>query len=111
MGKALQIRVSAVTWDQGLPEKLWPRITELAATVPSSEKKLGVVEIVYRLYDGLQFMKWPQERQNTLGDGIKKAHTAVKDLEKALADWDARKANTLSDTIEDILESLERNYC
>ncbi len=111
MGKALQIRVSAVTWDQGLPEKLWPRLTELAASVPSSEKKLGVVEIVYRLHDGLQFMKWPQERHEALGENIKKAHATVKDLEKALADWDARKANTLSDELEDILEALERNYC
>ncbi len=111
MGKALQIRVSAVTWDAGLPEKLWPRLTELAATIPSQEKKLGVMEIATRLYDGLQFMSWSEQRQKALGPDIKQAMSTVKELEKALGDWDARKANALSDTLEDILTQLEQNYC
>ncbi len=111
MGKALQIRVSAVTWDVALPEKLWPRLFELASTVPSSESKLGVVEMVYRLYDGLKFLQWPKERHAALGEDIQKAMEKVKELESALADWDARKANALSDALEDILDTLERHYC
>ncbi len=111
MGKALQIRVSAVTWDEGLPEKLWPQITELAATVPSPENKLGVMEIVTRLHDGLQFMPWPQARKDALGQDIKHAMSTAKEIEKALSDWEPRKANTLSDSLEDTLNLLERNYC
>ncbi len=111
MGKALQIRVSAVTWDEGLPEKLWPQLTELAATVPSPENKLGVVEIVVRLHDGLQFMSWSEARIKALGNDIREAMSTVKELEKALGNWDAKKANTLSDALEDILARLEKNYC
>ncbi len=110
MGKALQIRVSAVTWDEFLPAKLWPQLMELAETIPSSEKKLGVVELVHRLGDGLQFMKWSQERVDALQDNVLLAVKTVKELESALADWDPRKANTLSDSLEDILDTLEANF-
>ena len=114
MGKALQIRVSAVTWDLGLVEKLWPNLFELACTVPSSlctNNKMGVIEMVYRLNDGLQFMKWAKEKQEILGKDIKEATKKVKLIEDALADWNASKANTLSDELEDILNNLEHNYC
>ncbi len=110
MGKALQIRVSAVTWNESLPEELWPQLFELAKAVPSSEKKLGVIEMVTRLGDGLQFMDWSKERKNLLNHGIKQAVSTVKALEKALADWDPRTANGLSDTLEDILDTLEQNF-
>ncbi len=110
MGKALQIRVSAVTWDDTLPTKLWPELMDLAETIPSSEAKLGVVELVYRLYDGLQFMKWSEKRVQTLGDNIQLAMKTTKELEAALADWDPRKANTLSDALEDVLHTLEKDF-
>ncbi len=111
MGKALQIRVSAVTWDENLPKKLWPQLMELAESIPSSEPRLGVVELVYRLYDGLQFMKWDEKRVTALGDEIHSAMKTAKELEAALADWDPRKANVLSDALEDILKNLEYKFC
>ncbi len=111
MGKALQIRVSAVTWAPDLMEKLWPQLTALALTVPSGESKLGVMEMVYRLGDGLKFMDWSAERRAALGEGITQAVKQAKELEAALGDWDPRKANTLSDSIEDILDGLEKKYC
>ncbi len=111
MGKALQIRVSAVTWDENLPTKLWPQLMELAESIPSSESRLGVVELVYRLHDGLQFMKWSEKRVAALGENIQNAMKVVKDLESALADWDPRKANSLSDALEDILHTLEDRFC
>ncbi len=111
MGKALQIRVSAVTWDEGLPEKLWPQLFDLAKSVPSTENKLGVLEMAFRLGDGLQFMDWSQERRQALGNDIEQAVTTAKELERALADWDPRKANSLSDTLEDILDKLEQHFC
>ncbi len=111
MGKALQIRVSAVTWAPDLLEKLWPQLTTLASSVPNSESKMGVLEMVYRLGDGLKFMDWSEERRTALGEDIKKAVATAQQLEGALADWDPRKANTLSDTLEDILDALEKRYC
>ncbi len=111
MGKALQIRVSAVTWDENLPAKLWPELMELAESIPSSEKRLGVIELVHRLGDGLQFMNWSEKRVAAMGEDILLAVKTVKELESALADWDPRKANVLSDALEDILYKLEDNFC
>ena len=34
MGKVLQIRVSAVTWDEDLLEEYWPKLAKLAFGVP-----------------------------------------------------------------------------
>ena len=56
MGKALQIRVSAVTWNEDLLEKLWPKLTELAFSVPIKHEKHGVFDMVRALDDGLQFL-------------------------------------------------------
>ncbi len=110
MGKALQIRVSAVTWNEDLLEKLWPQLSELAFTVPNSHTKRGVIEMVQCLSDGLHYTKWPDERKDKLGPNISKAIDIVNKLESALADWDPREANRLSDQLEDVLNDLERFY-
>ncbi len=108
MGKALQIRVSAVTWNEDLLEKLWPQLSELAFALPHDKR--GVVEMVQCLSDGLDFTKWPTERKEKLGPNIKQAVQIVRKLESALADWDPREANKLSDQLEDVLNDLEKNY-
>ena len=110
MGKALQIRVSAVTWDEDLVEKLWPRVSELAFSVPLKHEKRGVLEMVRALDDGLKFMDWSQERRAALAPGITEAAAIKAHLEAALADWDPRTANTLSDTLEDTLDALEAAF-
>ncbi len=107
MGKALQIRVSALTWNEDLPEKLWPRLTELAFSIPKKNVKRGVLEMTYALGDGLEFLPWTEERRTAMGEGIVKAVETARLLESALAAWDPRKANALSDDLEDILDSLE----
>lgn len=111
MGKALQIRVSAVTWDEELPEKLWPRLTELAFSVPLKHEKRGVLEIVRALDDGLKFMDWSHQRRTALGPGIKEAADKKTRLEAALADWDPRTANRISDELEAVLDRLEGVFC
>lgn len=110
MGKALQIRVIAVTWDDDLLEKYWPRLSDLAFSVPVKHGKRGVLEMVRALADGLKFMKWPEARIQALGPGIEKAEKIREELEKALADWDPRRANALSDELEDELDRLESAY-
>ncbi len=107
MGKALQIRVSAVTWDEALLEKLWPRLSELAFSIPQRPVKKGVLEMTYALGDGLEFLSWSKERREILGEGIIKAVETARLLEDSIAAWDPRKANTLSDALEDILSTLE----
>ncbi len=108
MGKALQIRLSAVTWNEDLLEKLWPQLSELAFTLPHSKR--GVLEMVQCLSDGLDFTKWSDERKEKLGPNIKKAASIMHKIENALADWDPREANKLSDELEDVLNILEKDY-
>lgn len=110
MGKVLQIRVMAVTWDEDKLEEYWPRVTALAWSVPIKVENHGLLEMVRALAEGLQFMKWPKQRQEAMGPGIKEAASLRNDLEKALADWEPRKANELSDRLEDSLDALERAF-
>ncbi|QCC84598.1 hypothetical protein DDIC_01615 [Desulfovibrio desulfuricans] len=110
MGKALQIRVSAVTWNEDLLEKLWPKLTELAFSVPIKHEKHGVLEMVRALDEGLQFLPWSQARRTAIGPGILEAARIKADIETALADWQPREANKLSDTLEDVLDQLEQAF-
>lgn len=110
MGKVLQIRVTAVTWDEDLVEKYWPRLSELAFSAPVKFEKRGVLEMVRVLAEGLDFIDWPDNRKKVLGPEIRKAALLRVELENALADWDPRKANRLSDEIEDSLDALENAF-
>lgn len=110
MGKVLQIRVIAVTWDEDLLEEYWPRLSKLAFSVPIKLENHGLLEMVRALSEGLEFMKWSEARRTAMGPGIRKAAGIRADLEKALADWQPGKANELSDKLEEELDKLERAY-
>ncbi len=108
MGKALQIRVSASTWNVELLEELWPSLYELVKTIPVRQDKEGVLEMVQALDEGLRFMDWPQARKDRLAAGIGRCAQLKQEIEEALAVWDPRTANALSDTLEDELDKLEQ---
>lgn len=110
MGKVLQIRVVAVTWNEDLIEEYWPRVSQLAFSVPVKLANRGVLEMVRALAEGLQFEKWTETRKQALGPGIRKAEQIRVDLEKALAGWEPAKANELSNQLEDALDALERAF-
>lgn len=110
MGKVLQIRVTAVTWDDELLEDYWPRLTKLAFSVPIKLEKHGVLEMVRALSEGLEFMKWSERRKEVMGPGIRETARIRNDLVRALADWEPRKANDLSNQLEDALDALERAF-
>lgn len=110
MGKVLQIRVIAVTWNEDLIEEYWPRVAKLAFSVPIKLANRGVLEMVRALEEGLEFAKWPEARKNALGPGIRKCAQIRADLEKALADWKPEQANQLSNQLEDALDELERAF-
>lgn len=110
MGKVLQIRVSAVTWNEDLVEEYWPNLVRLAGSVPVKSEERGVFELVRRLDEGLRFMKWSEARKLGMGPGIHEAARLKAEIEAALADWEPRKANALSDALEDALDALERAY-
>lgn len=110
MGQVLQIRVSAVTWNEDLVEKQWPRLSNLAFSVPIKHEKHGVLEMVRALSEGLIFMEWSAKRKECMGPGIRKAAELKKTLEEALADWKPREANTASEELEKVLDELERIF-
>ncbi len=60
--------------------------------------------------EGLTFMKWSKARQEALGPGIREAARLKQNLENALADWQPREANALSDQLEDALDRLEQAF-
>lgn len=110
MGKVLQIRVIAVTWDDELLEDYWPRLARLAFSVPLKVEKRGLMEMVRALADGLEFMKWSEARKDVMGPGIREAAKIRGQIEEALSDWDPRRANELSNELEKTLDNLERVY-
>lgn len=110
MAKVLQIRVSAVTWDEELLEDYWPRLTKLAFSVPIKFENHGLLEMTRGLSEGLKFMKWSDARKEAMGPGIREAARLRGELETALSDWDPRKANELANRLEDVLDGLERVY-
>lgn len=110
MGKVLQIRVIAVTWNDDLIEEYWPKTAKLAFSVPIKLENHGVLEMVRALSEGLEFAKWPEAQKEKLGPGIRKCAQIRTDLEKALADWQPQKANELSNQLEDALDELERSF-
>jgi len=107
MGKILQIRVSAWTYDEAEVEAAWPRLAELAFSVPLKHHKRGVLEMVAALDDGFRFMDWPAALKDSIALDLRRV-VAIKDqLEGALADWEPRRANSLSNELEDALDAIE----
>ena len=113
MGRTLQIRVSATTFDPAEVERRWPRLSALAFSpvavkIPAlPQETRGVQELVTHLADRLEIGMLPVEAASVLAGGIKKAAAARARLEAELADWNAKAANTATDQIEDALDELE----
>lgn len=111
MGRLLQILVTSWTYRPEDVEKTWPRLCALAwpaapKAAPTQSKK-GVLELVQALDDGLLFGEWSKEAKTALEPTLALAKDCKRRLEKALADWQPREANQLSDRLEDLLSELE----
>ena len=112
MGRILQIRVSAWTYDEDEVLQAWPKLcalvwSQLDQWGPAGMKR-GVTELAGYLPDTLRFSDLPEEVKKALRPGAKKVADILEEMRKALADWDPRKANTLSDALEEALFELEK---
>ncbi|GAU09129.1 hypothetical protein [Desulfoplanes formicivorans] len=113
MGRFLQIRVMAYTYDKEDMAKAWPKLHALAfPATPSPSlgmpRKKGVLELVDSLVDQVRFDMIDASVQNVLGPRMEQAKHLKQELEQALADWNPQKANTLSDKLEELLDELEK---
>ena len=112
MGKILQIRVTAWTYDEDEVTRTWPRLTALVW--PERDKwaaagaKHGVLELAKALPDVARFGDWPEAARLALKGGIDQVYGLSVKLETALADWQPSVANSLSDELEDALTALEK---
>lgn len=112
MGKILQIRVGAWTYDEDEVTAAWPKLTalvwsELYCWGPSGMKR-GVTELAEYLPDALRFADIDDETRKLLAPGAKKVEEKLDAMRSALADWEPRRANTLSNELEDALTALEK---
>lgn len=113
MGKLLQIRVSAATWDEAEVLKRWPALCKLAwpdslDPMPGfSPPPHGVTELASALREGLRFGNWQEKLIEAVKAEIQAIATAQDGLEKALSDWDARTANRFSEELESALDKAE----
>ena len=112
MGKVLQIRVSAWTYDEEEVVEAWPRLcvlvwSQLDKWGPVGMKR-GVAELAEYLPDALRFSDLPEEVKKMLRPGTEKVSAVLNEMRSALASWDPRRANTLSDALEEALSELEK---
>ena len=70
--------------------------------------KRGVTELAEYLPDALRFADISEESRKALMPGAKKVTDKLNAMRSALADWEPRKANALSNELEDALTELEK---
>ena len=112
MGKILQIRVGAWTYNEDEVIAAWPKLSalvwsELDRWGPSGMKR-GVTELAEHLPDSLRFADIPKDTRKLLEPGARKVADLLAAMRSALADWDPRRANALSNELEDALTELEK---
>lgn len=114
MGRLLQIRVSAQTFDPRAVAKRWPGLCALAwpeAEMPRGAMRedgtVGVLELVAVLGDEVRYGKADPAARKALEPLLGEVEGVKARLESALADWKPAEANALSDKLEEALDRLE----
>lgn len=118
MGKVLQVRVWAGTYRDEDAERAWPGLVALAwpescvrpvaGQAPGPADRRGVLELVQALADGLRFAGWDVPVRTALADHAAALVALRSRLDDALAAWDARAANRITDELEEALDRAEK---
>lgn len=110
MGRFLQIRVTATTYDEVAAEERYPRLYALAwpvAATPAGGHR-GLLELTQALDDAVRLGDLTAADRATLLPGVEKAMALKVSLETALGERDARTADSVSYALEDALAELEK---
>lgn len=111
MGKVLQIRVSAWTYNDDEVAKAWPNLS--AVVWPESDQwsppggARGVVELADALPDVARFGDMPDNIRAVLQNAGPDVAAPLTAMRQALEAWNPREANTASDRLEEALGALE----
>ena len=110
MGRFLQIRLTAGTFDPEESARRWPRLVALAWPVgrPGPRPEPGVVELAEALHEQYHFGEWDSGLKQDLGSAVEGVFAVRKTLEEALADWRPKDADKASYALEDALDELEK---
>lgn len=128
MGRILTVRLSAVTYNDEDVFRTWPALCALAwpgqgetrsgvwrpsapsfgGPVPPEKKTRGVPDLVRDLLEEARFGNWEAGLQDRLKQELADLGTVLAALDKALEDWQPQAANKATDSLEDILDKLEK---
>lgn len=108
MGKVLQIRVMAQTFDETEVRDNWPKLSKMVWGEDPPKREHGVLELA-RALDGHQRMGMLPDEMQQHKEALEAGEKFVQAIEKALGDWKPGDADKLSNELEDHLEALEKN--
>ena len=110
MGKILQVRVSAVTYDPDDVYSRWPELSRLAWGEKEfvDLKGVGVRELTAALEDKWKFGEdWPHDLKKFLAKDVEALRELDRSLEDVLAERRADAADRITYELEDALDELE----
>jgi len=109
MGRILQIRVSATTFDEKAVEKAWPVLNKLVWEKGEfMNPSRGVMELAHAAFTAVDAGLLPSQQAGALEKDARRAEEIRRSLEQALGDWDAKMADRLAYELEDVLDELEQ---
>ncbi|GAB1411098.1 hypothetical protein MASR1M90_23390 [Desulfovibrionales bacterium] len=111
MGRVLQVRVLAYTYDEQDVRAAWPVLWRWAfeETLPGfPHDRKGVLELVRALDEMCRFQDIPEPVRTVLDSALPELLADVESLQYFLGEWNAHKANEATDAIEDALTALEQ---
>jgi hypothetical protein len=115
MGKVLQIRVTASTYEPKDVLRRWPGLCALAwppDDMPRGAMRedgtVGVMELLCVLGGEVRFGKVDKAVRQALEPLLEGVESVKAKLDAALADWKPAEANALSDRLEEALDGLEQ---
>ncbi len=112
MGDLLIVRVNATTFEEKGLKKRYPLLTKLAwppsdSFIPAHQQ-YGVAELITTLDEAMQYADWNLSTKKLLADSIEKVVRLLKEFQGHILSWEPKEANTLSFTIEEALDEMEK---
>lgn len=107
MGRVLQIRVMAYTYDPGELERQWPRLYKLAFPT-TGESEHDMREMIGSLADQVRFGALDSRQKSLLVPEVEQVEGVLARMDYALGEWDPREANKISEELEEALDQMER---